>query len=235
MKREMLVLAFVAAASGPAISAGAQVSVGYPPQKSPYRDLEYHSELTLFGGYFRGAQDPAGVAPGGGPIGGIRYEIGVGGPAQLVVRAAEAFSERNVVDPTQPAVTRNLGSRPWPVYLADLGLSVNLTGQRSFHGIVPVTYAGVGIATDGGKKVTEDPYRLGTTFALSFAGGLRFVPGGRFQVRADAGTYMYQIKYPAAYYILASDNTAVLDAKQTKNFWKRNGVYTLGLSYLLFR
>ena len=235
MNREILVLAFVAAASGSAISAGAQVSVGYPPQKSPYRDLEYHSELTLFGGYFRGAQDPAGVAPGGGPIGGIRYEIGVGGPAQLVVRAAEAFSERNVVDPTQPAVTRNLGSRPWPVYLADLGLSVNLTGQRSFHGIVPVTYTGVGIATDGGKKVTEDPYRLGTTFAISFAGGLRFVPGGRFQVRADAGTYMYQIKYPAAYYILASDNTAVLDAKQTKNFWKRNGVYTLGLSYLLFR
>ncbi len=235
MKRAMLVLAFVAAAAAPAISAGAQVSVGYPPQKSPYRDLEYHSELTAFGGYFRGAQDPAGVAPGGGPIGGIRYEIGIGGPAQLVVRAAEAFSERNVVDPTQPAATRNLGSRPWPVYLADLGLSVNLTGQRSFHGIVPVTYAGVGIATDGGKKATGDPYRLGTTFAFSFSGGLRFVPGGRFQIRADAGTYMYQIKYPAAYYILASDNTAVLDSKQTKNFWKRNGVYTLGLSYLLFR
>jgi hypothetical protein len=235
MKRAMLVLAFVAAASGPVISAGAQVSVGYPPQKSPYRDLEYHSELTLFGGYFRGAQDPAGVAPRGGPIGGIRYEIGVGGPAQLVVRAARASSERNVIDPTKPAATRNLGSQSWPVYLADLGLSVNLTGQRSYHGIVPVTYAGVGIATDGGKKVTEDPYRLGTTFALSFAGGLRFVPGGRFQIRADAGTYLYQIKYPAAYYILSSDNTAVLDAKQTKNFWKRNGAYTLGLSYLLFR
>jgi hypothetical protein len=234
MKRVMLVLAF-AAAAGPAISAGAQVSVGYPPEKSPYRDLEYHSEFTLFGGYFRGANDPAGVAPRGGPIGGIRYEIGVGGPAQLVVRAARANSERNVVDPTKPAVTRNLGSQAWPVYLADLGLSINLTGQRSYHGIVPVTYAGVGIATDAGRKVTEDPYSLGTTFALSFAGGLRFVPGGRFQVRADAGTYMYQIKYPAAYYINASDNTAVLPATQTKNFWKRNGVYTLGLSYLLFR
>ena len=94
---------------------------------------------------------------------------------------------------------------------------------------------GVGIATDAGKKVTDDPYRLGTTFALSFAGGLRFVPGGRFQIRADAGTYMYQIKYPAGYYINATDNTAVLGPTQTKNFWKRNGVYTLGLSYLLFR
>lgn len=235
MKRAMLMMAIVAVA-GPAASAGAQgVSVGYPPEKSPFRDLEYHSELTAFGGYFRGANDPAGIAPKGGPIGGIRYEIGVGGPAQLVVRAARANSERNVIDPTKPAATRNLGSQAWPVYLADLGLSVNLTGQRSYHGIVPVTYAGVGIATDAGKKVEADPYRLGTTFALSFAGGLRFVPGGRFQVRADAGTYMYQIKYPAGYYINSSDNTAVLGADQKKNFWKRNGVYTLGVSYLLFR
>jgi hypothetical protein len=236
MKRAMFMLAFVAAAS-PVFVAGAQtVSVGYPPEKSPFKDLEYHSEFTLFGGYFRGANDPAGVAPRGGPIAGLRYEIGVGGPAQLVVRAARASSERNVIDPTKPAATRNLGSQAWPVYLADLGLAINLTGQRSFHDIVPVTYAGIGIATDAGKRATGDPYRLGTTFALSFAGGLRFVPGGRFQMRADAGTYMYQIKYPAGYYINnLIDNTAVLGPSQSKNFWKRNGVYTLGISYLLFR
>ena len=47
MKRAMLMLAFVAV-SVPAVSAGAQaVSVGYPPQQSPFRDLEYHSELSL--------------------------------------------------------------------------------------------------------------------------------------------------------------------------------------------
>ena len=231
MKQKLFVLALVAAA-GPA---AAQVSVGYPPSASPYRDLEYHQEMTAFGGYFHAATDPAGVAPKAAPMAGFRYEVGVGGPAQIVFRAAEAFSERNVVDPTKPADSRNLGSRPWPVYLADFGLSINLTGQRSYHGFVPVTYAGFGIVTDGGKKAAEDPYRLGTTFAISFAGGLRFVPGGRFSMRADVGTYMYQIKYPAAYYIKATDNTQVLPDSQTKNFWKRNGAYTLGVSYLLFR
>lgn len=235
MKRATLVMALVAVVAGPLASASAQVSVGYPPQSSPYNDLEYHSEMTLFGGYFRGASDPAGVAPGGGPIGGIRYEIGVGGPVQLVARFARASSERNVIDPTKPAATRQLGSQTWPVYIGDAGFSVNLTGQRSYHGIVPVIYTGVGIATDAGKTVEADPYSLGTTFAFSLAGGLRFVPGGRFQVRADAGTYMYQIKYPAEYYIAASDNTAVLEATQNRSFWKRNGVYTIGLSYLLFR
>lgn len=229
----MIAMVAIVAAANPA---GAQrVSVGYPPVASPYRDLEYHQEMTVFGGYFNAAADPAGVAPKGGPMAGIRYEAVVGGPAQLVFRAAEALTDRNVIDPTQPQASRNLGTRSWPVYLADVGLSINLTGQRSFHGIVPVTYLGLGIATDGGKKADEDPYRLGTTFAISFAGGLRFVPGGRFQIRADAGTYMYQIKYPAAYFITATDNTAVLNDSQARSFWKRNGAYTLGVSYLLFR
>lgn len=230
MKHALLMLGLISIAS----AASAQVSVGYPPQASPYRDLEYHQELTAFGGWFNAAEEPANVAPRAAGIAGIRYEIGVGGPMQFVARFAKTFSERNVIDPTKPAATRNLGSESWPVYFGDFGLSLNLTGQRSWHGVVPVTYLGAGLASDLGKKEDADPYRLGTTFAISYSAGLRFVPGGRFQVRADVGSYMYQIKYPAAYYIKASDNTQVLDDSQSKNFWKRNGTYTLGLSYFLF-
>lgn len=231
MKQTLFVFGFITIAT----AAGAQVSVGYPPERSPYRDLEYHQEFTAFGGYFNAADDPAGVAPKAAPMAGVRYEVTVGGPMQLVARFAEAFSDRNVIDPTKPLASRNLGSRTWPVYLVDFGLSLNLTGQRSWHGIVPVTFAGVGVAADGGRKVEEDPYKLGTTFAISYGAGLRFVPGGRFQIRADAGTYMYQIKYPAGYFIKASDDTQVLPDSQSKSFWKRNGAYTLGASYLLFR
>ena len=231
MTHALLVLGVVSIAS----TASAQVSVGYPPQSSPYRDLEYHQELTAFGGYFNAADDPAGVAPKAAGIAGIRYEVGVGGPIQLFARLAKTFSERNVIDPTKPATTRNLGSESWPVYIGDFGLALNLTGQRSWHGIVPVTSIGAGLVSDLGKKEDVDPYRLGTTFALSYAAGLRFVPGGRLQVRADAGSYMYQIKYPAAYYIKASDDTQVLPDSQAKSFWKRNGTYTLGISYFLFR
>jgi hypothetical protein len=231
MKQALFVFGFVTIAT----TAGGQVSVGYPPQNSPYRDLEYHSELTAFGGYFSPASEPAGVAPRGGPMGGIRYEVNVGGPVQLVARFARASSERNVIDPTKPEATRSLGSVPWPVYLADVGFSLNLTGQRSWHGVVPVTFLGAGVASDGGKKIEADPYRLGTTFAISYAAGLRFVPGGRFQIRADAGTYMYQIKYPAGYYIKPTEGTQVLPDSQAKSFWKRNQAYTLGISYLLFR
>lgn len=226
---------FALALAVTAVPAAAQVDIGYPPPKSPFRDLEYKQEATLFGGYYIAGKDPAGAAPRSAPMAGVRYEVAVGGPAQIVFRLANVMSERKVIDPSQPTASRDLGVQSWPVYLVDVGLSFNLTGQRTWHGVVPVIYTGVGLASDLDKQADKDPFNLGTTFAFSLAGGLRFVSGGRFQVRADAGTYIYQIKYPVDYYSTTSDNTTVLDSKQAKNFWKRNLGLTLGASYLLFR
>jgi hypothetical protein len=217
------------------VPAAAQVDVGYPPPRSPFRDLEYRHELTLFGGYYMAAKDPAGAAPRSAPMEGLRYELVVGGPAQLVFRLARVNSERNVINPLEPRATRNLGVQSWPIYLTDLGFSLNLTGQRSWHGVVPVISGGIGLASDLDKQDDDDPFNLGTTFAFSFGAGLRIVPGGRFQLRADAGTWMYEYEYPSTYYATTSDNTTVLDQKQAKKFWKKNLGLTLGASYLLFR
>jgi hypothetical protein len=217
------------------VPAAAQVDVGYPPPRSPFRDLEYRHELTLFGGYYMAAKDPAGAAPTSAPMEGLRYELVVGGPAQLVFRLARVNSERNVINPLEPRATRNLGVQSWPIYLTDLGFSLNLTGQRSWHGVVPVISGGIGLASDLDKQDDDDPFNLGTTFAFSFGAGLRIVPGGRFQLRADAGTWMYEYEYPSTYYATTSDNTTVLDQKQAKKFWKKNLGLTLGASYLLFR
>lgn len=223
----------VVMAAAPA--AAQKVDVGYPPPSSPFRDLEYKHELTAFGGYYLAASDPAGVAPMSGPMEGLRYELTVGGPVQFVFRTARVNSKRRVINPIEPVATRELGIQDWPIYLTDVGFSLNLTGQRTWHGVVPVIYTGVGLASDFDKKVAEDPFNVGTTFAFSLAGGLRFVPGGRFQVRADAGTSIYKYKYPVSYYATTSDNTTVLDQRQAKEFWKRNLGLTLGASYLLFR
>ena len=215
--------------------AAAQVDVGYPPPNSPFRDLEFRHELTLFGGYYLAAKDPAGAAPRSAPMEGLRYELTIGGPAQLVFKLARVNSDRHVINPLEPRASRDLGLESWPIYLTDLGFSLNLTGQRSWHGVVPVLSGGIGLASDLDKQDANDPFNLGTTFAFSFGAGLRIVPGGRFQMRADAGTWMYQYKYPSTYYTTTSDNTAVLDEKQAKNFWKKNLGLTLGASYLLFR
>lgn len=226
--RLTLAVALLAAAS----SVSAQV--GHEPSRSPYLDLEFRQELTAYTGYFIAARDPAGVAPRSGPVLGARYEVRVGGPASFTARFARVFSERAVANPTQPRPTRYTVV-PWPLYLTDASLSLNLTGQKSIQHFVPILNMGFGLASDFKPQPDVGGYRFGTTFAFSFGGGMRWTPGGPFQVRADIADYLYQIQYPTSYYLRASDSTRVLPQSQARSVWKHNATITVGASYLFFR
>ena len=217
----------------PARSLFAQV--GYEPSRSPFTDLEFKQEITAFTGVFIGGAEPAGVAPRSGPMFGFRYETRVGGPAAFTARAARVFSERRVVDPKKPGATRYGPLQSWPLYLVDASLSINLTGQKSIRHFVPVVNAGVGIASDFRSSPDVGGYKFGTTFAFSFGSGVRWTPGGPFQLRADFTDYLYQHTFPTTYYVKASDSTAVLRGNQAKSVWKHNVGLTVGASYLFFR
>lgn len=213
-------------------TAGAQV--GSLPQNSPYRDVETSQELTLFGGHYSAGKDGLGVAPHSGPLFGIRYEKHVGGPAFITARWSHVNSERLAIDPTKTGAAAQLGARNVSLNIYDVSIALNLTGQKSFHHIVPVVNVGIGLAACG-CTVDSDPYRFGTPFAFSFGGGLRYVPGGRFQLRLDWNDYLYQIKYPAAYFENPTGAGAVAAPDQERSFWKNNGAFTLGASLLFFR
>ena len=214
-------------------SAGAQV--GHPPDRSPYIDLEFKQEATLFSGYYNAAKDPAGVLPRGGPMVGARYDLRLGGPAYLTVKAAGVLSDRTVLDPSAASAERDLGSRSSPVFLADLGLTVNLTGQKSYRRLVPVVAGAIGIASDF-RSADVGQVEFGTPFALSYGAGIKWVPGGRTQWRLDVTNYVHKIKYPDSYFIVsASDGTRILRETTPQSFWKGNLAVTIGASYLFFR
>ena len=225
---------YLAGALALVVSAAANAQVGHLPQNSPYVDLEASQELSLFGGHFSAGRDALGVAPRSGPMFGLRYEIHVGGPAYLMARWGHVNSERGVVDPTKSGAAAQLGVRKVGLNVYDVNLVLNLTGQKSFHHIVPVINLGGGIASCS-CTVAPDPYTFGTPFALSFGGGLRFVPGGRFQLRADWNDYLYQVKYPTQYFVAPLNGTALAGTGQARSFWKNNPAITLGASFLFFR
>jgi hypothetical protein len=227
VKRLLSALALVVAAS-------AEAQVGHLPQSSPYRDVEISQELTFFGGYYGAGKDPINIAPRGGPMFGLRYEKHVGGPASLMARWSHVNSERFPIDPTKTGAAAQLGKSKVALDLFDVNLALNLTGQKSFHNIVPVVNLGAGVATCG-CEVEPDPYKFGTPFAFSFGGGLRYVPGGRFQLRADWNNYLYQLKYPAEYYVATPSVPAAVSPSQSRTFWKSNRALTLGASFLFFR
>ena len=215
------------------VATTARAQVGHLPDNSPYRDLETHQELTFFGGQYSAGKDPIGVAPRGGPMSGLRYEIHVGGPALIAARWSHVNGERFPIDPTKTGTAQQLGKRNTSLNLYDVDLTLNLTGQKSFHHFVPLINLGAGVATCG-CTVAADPYKFGTPFAFSFGGGLRYVPGGRLQLRLDWSDYLYQLKYPAAYYLNSGNGSAVLQ-NQSRSFWKNNRALTLGASLLFFR
>jgi hypothetical protein len=211
-----------------------RAQVGYPPAQSPYRDLEFRQELTPYAGWFAASKDPAGVAPQSGPLIGLRYEARVGGPAQLSVRAARIFSERTVVDPTKPVGTRRSAAESWPLYTADVNLTINLTGQKSIRHLVPVVSGGIGIASDFKGDEDVGGYKFGTSFAFLFGGGVRWVPGGRFALRFDVTDHLYEIDYPDAYLLPLNGNVAVVSGTG-RGSWQHNAAITLGASYQFFR
>ena len=215
-----------------AATAGAQV--GHLPQTSPYRDVEISQELTLFGGHYSAGKDALGVVPHSGPMFGIRYEKHVGGPAFITGRWSHVNSERLAIDPTRTGAAAQLGMKNVSLNIYDVSIALNVTGQRSFHHIVPVVNFGLGLASCG-CTVESDPYKFGTPFAFSFGGGLRYVPGGRFQMRLDWNDYLYQLKYPAEYYVNTTGTGAAAPPAQARSFWKNNGAFTLGASLLFFR
>ena len=210
-------------------------SVGHSPSSSPYRDIPTPQRISVFAGYYIASQDDLDALPGSAPLFGARYEVTVGGPAQFFSRVAFAPSKRNAYDPTAPLGNRSLGKVSAPLYFLDVGFSFNLTGQKSWHNLVPTAGFGIGIASST-KRTEDDPFRLGTKFSLSTDFGIRYVPEGRsLEARINVGNTFYQTKYPEAYFTGATDGTSLLPSSAARSKFRANWMLTAGLAYPIFR
>jgi hypothetical protein len=209
----------------------AQDVFGHTPENSPYRDVESPSELSIYSGYLVAGLDPAKVTPRSAPIIGIRELIHLDGPAIFFARIAHSFSSRTVIDPGAPAGLRPIGTSNDGITLADLDLGINVTGDRSWHNIMPYIAAGPGVASDLGVRRDVGDYRFGTNFAVTYGGGFRWVPPGRFSVHIDANAYMWTSHYPESYHTTAIDGTQVIPTGRNLNGWRNNGLFALGISY----
>ena len=231
--RWLIVLLAASLAAWPGSLAEAQV--GYPPDRSPFTDLSTKGEVGLFGGYYLGNRGSAGVGPQSAPVVGGRYEIHLGGPMFAGVRLARTSSDRTVIDPTLATADRVIGKKSAPLYLLDANLILALTGQKTYHLLIPVVSGGLGMASDFAAK-DAGGYSLGTTFALNFGGGIRWVATRRTQLRLDVIDNIFQLSYPDSYLATpTAGGNPVLDPSQGQNEWKHTLMITLGLSYLFRR
>jgi hypothetical protein len=118
----------------------------------------------------------------------------------------------------------------WPTFTG-----MGLTGFKSWNRLVPEVNGGLGFISDFRTQGDVGGFSFGTRFALTLGAGVRYVPGGRFQLRVDVTDNLYRVAYPDSYYRVASDQTSVLEREQDKALWTHNPSITLGVSYLFWR
>ena len=220
-----------------------RAQVGYDPANSPFRDLEHTQEFSFYSGYYKAKKDPAQVAPRSGPVIGMHYQWRASGPLSITADLSRVATDRTVRDPEAPAFCNGDSTRSckiiddfrWPVYFADVGAALNVTGGRSFKRLVPQLKGGIGIATDFHTKPDVGDFAFGTLFAFHWGGGILWTPGGRYQVRLDYMNHLFQLKYPELYYRAADDGTRILTPSDDHSIWLNNPRLTIGISYLFSR
>lgn len=222
-------------------AAGAQV--GYEPGRSPYRDLERSHELTVYSGAYRAHPDAARVAPQSGAMLGLRYQWLAGGAANLTAEVSRVASQRRVLDPDLPKCLTGdpndcklISTFRWPLYFADIGVALNLTGSRSYRHLVPEVRGGLGLVSDFHTRGDVGDFSFGTRFAVTWGGGIRWVVAGPLQLRFDLTNRLYKVRYPASYYSLAPDTSRILvPILNKRSAWMNNAALTIGASFLFGR
>lgn len=208
--------------------------VGSEPGRSPFRDLETSQQLTLSAGWFDATKDAARVGPKPAPLFSLRHDIHLAGPAWLTTRYSTVRSERNVIDPGMPAAERDQGVQSVTHHIADVGLTLALTGRKSWRNLVPTFGGGVGLTSDFGTADIGG-YRFGTKFAFTFGPGLRIPLSNGYSVRVDLTNHVYQFQYPSTFFTAASDGSRVLTDTRQRSGWRSNWGLTAGASVPLFR
>ena len=227
MKRLLIALLLAAPATLPA------QQVGYAPSRSPYRDVDMSMELALLGGHFSATPDPAGVAPQSGQLLGLLYAWHATGPLFLTGSFTRIASVRHIIDPL--ALNRDRGTEAWPLYAVDGGMSLSLTGDRTFHGFMPLANVGMGLISDRHTNSDVGDYQFGTKFEFVWGASLRYIPAKRWGIRVDLNNRFYSMGYPQTYYVTGKDGNTVVSPTLSKSFWRNNPSLTIGISYLFSR
>lgn len=207
--------------------------VGYPPDRSPYKDRDYNRDWTFFAGRYSAERDPLGVAPLEGPMGGVRWQMHLTGPLYFGVRVAGASVERTIIDPSKRISERVVGTENVPMAFADMALEMSLTGHKTWRGLSPFFNGGLGVAADLRGANDVGSYRFGIPFTMVLGTGLSWTPARNWSVRLDWSHYIYRITYPTTYYLKTTEDPAPLPAGASRAFWRRNPALLIGVS--LFR
>jgi hypothetical protein len=193
MSRLRTCVATLALSIVPALAAG---QVGYPPGRSPYRDIAQGSSITFTGGYFLGNGGDVGVGPNSGSTFGARFDLRAGKAVQLGVGVGYAQLERLIVNPFEHTVT---GPVDQSVVITEALVTLNLTGGKTWHRFAPFVGLAGGLAFSSDVPADTSGYDFGTKFFFAPAAGTRVFFSSRLHLRAEFRANFWRLNYPLSF------------------------------------
>lgn len=194
----------------------AAAQVGHAPDASPYEDIRIRSSLVGIGGIIGGSGGRLDVGPANGPLVGLQYELELSGPTDAFFSISQGRLDRVVIDPTLGVAARVTDSVRQSVLFVQAGLSILLTGSKTWHGFAPYLGGSLGLAF--GSDVPQDPTEFG--FSAKFVTGphlgIRWYPTRALHLRLEGRQLFWQLKYPQSYFndpVQAPGDPPVLDVQ----------------------
>lgn len=205
--------------------------VGYPPERSPYRDIQRGRTLILGGGYLSGDRGVVGVGPADGGTATLRFEVPFGKPLAFFLEAGYGRLSRYVADPTKNMADHISGPIKINVGMFQGGVDLMLSGAKSWHHMAPY------IGGSGGVIFAEDPpvdssgYHFGARGILGPEVGIRWYLGRGVHVRTELRWMFWELSYPLAYKQPSPDGSRILDLSADEKEWTDHPWISIGLGW----
>jgi hypothetical protein len=116
--------------------------------------------------------------------------------------------------------------------LIDLGLKFNLTGLKTWHGLVPFVSGSAGLAISSGGPVDSSGYNFRRKLTVAPGVGLRWYPGGRMAITLEGRAVLWRLHYPVDFKRISSpDGIPVLAGNEPENEWTTHPSFRVGVGW----
>jgi hypothetical protein len=211
--------------------------VGTAPERSPFQDILTHQAFTLFAGRFAGSAGAAHTGARPGLMIGGRLDVRVSGALGITATFAEALTSRLRINAggTTADTAKDMGTLDFKLISADLGFTLNLTGDKTWHRLAPYAAIGAGLTTSSARVVDPGGFQIGTGFSVVASLGTRFYLSRSLALRLEVRDLYYRYTFPLAYfdrpYATHGDGTPVLSNSVGDREWYQNYIFWVGLTY----
>lgn len=223
-------LALAAAAAGPLAA-----QVGDPPSQSPFHDLTVRQSFTLSAGRFGGNAAAAGVGWRAGSLTAVRLDTRLAGPVDFYVSIGFAGSSRYKIDTELDTLTRMTGPFKKTLFLADVGVVLNVTGAKTWHGIAPYVGFGAGWMLPTATETDPGGYNAGSNFTMVPSLGTRIFVTRSLAARIEVRDYFFRYEWPLRYFFPLDRNgnalPPVLSSDLKDKQWTHNFALMVGFVY----